>query len=135
MSSLKEELEARRAGGREESPSCYSSATGRSVFAIEFRPDPHRRIGFPMSCLCHYSLDPLGGGELEAPERLSIGFSTADVIVTGARLGKLVEALREHSLEWVAALDPRYAGTIGKQPWVAAITIARIDKSVISTAT
>ena len=129
MSSLKEELEARRAAGREESTSCFSSATGRSVFVIEFRPDPHRRIGFPMSCLCHYALDPIGGGELEAPERLSIGFSTADVVVTGARLGKLVEALREHSLEWVAALDARYAGALGRGPWVAAIAIARIDKT------
>ena len=50
------------------------------------------------------------------------------MIVTGARLGKLVEALREHSLEWVAALDPRYAGTLGRSPWVASITIARLDK-------
>ncbi len=129
MASSKEELEARRAAGREEPTACYSSASGRSVYVIEFRPDAHRRIGFPMSCLCHYSLDPLGGGELEAPERLSVGFSTADVVVTGARLGRLAEALRDHSLEWVAALDPRYAATFGRNPWVAAITIARMDKT------
>ncbi len=127
MASAKNEPEARW-GGKEEPLACYSSASGRSVYVIEFRPDAHRRIGFPLSCLCHYSLDPVGGGELEAPERLAIGFSTADVVVTGARLGKLVEALREHSLEWVAALDPRYAATLGRNPWVASITIAWIDK-------
>ena len=34
------------------------------------------------------SLDPVGGGDLEAPERLTLAFSTADVVVAGARLGK-----------------------------------------------
>lgn len=53
---------------------------------------------------------------------------TGAFVAAGARLGKLVEALREHSLEWVAALDPRYAGTLGRSSWVASIVIARIDK-------
>ncbi|HZL46321.1 MAG TPA: hypothetical protein VFC28_08845 [Opitutaceae bacterium] len=64
----------------------------------------------------------------EAPERLTLGFSTADVVVTGARLGKLVELINEHSLASVSAQDARYAGTVGRGPWVAKITIARIDK-------
>ena len=51
-----------------------------------------------------------------------------DVVVTGARLGKLVDLINEHGLASVSAVDARYAGTLGRGPWVAAITIARIDK-------
>ena len=64
----------------------------------------------------------------EAPERLTLGFSTADVAIVGARLGKLVELINEHGLASVSALDARYAGTVGRGPWVASITIARLDR-------
>ena len=64
----------------------------------------------------------------EAPERLTLGFSTADVAIVGARLGKLVDLINEHGLASVSAVDARYAGTVGRGPWVAKITIARIDK-------
>jgi hypothetical protein len=50
------------------------------------------------------------------------------VAVTGARLGKLVELINEHGLASVSAVDARYAGTVGRGPWVAKITIVRIDK-------
>lgn len=53
----------------------------------------------------------------------------ADVVLVGARLGKLVELVNEHDLEWVSALDARYSGLVAKTPWIASITIARLDKS------
>lgn len=64
------------------------------------------------------------------PERLTLGFSTADVAIVGARLGKLVEAINEHTLAAVMPLNARYAGALGQRPWVARIAIARIDKPV-----
>jgi hypothetical protein len=39
-----------------------------------------------------------------------------------------VELINEHGLASVSAHDARYAGTVGRGPWVASITIARIDK-------
>jgi hypothetical protein len=59
----------------------------------------------------------------------ALAFSTADVVIVGARLGKLVELLNEHDLGSVSVVDARYAATLGKQPWVASIVIARLDKS------
>jgi hypothetical protein len=50
------------------------------------------------------------------------------VVITGARLGKLVDLINEHGLASVSAVDARYAGTVGRGPWVGAITIARLDK-------
>ena len=46
-----------------------------------------------------------------------------------SQLGKLVELINEHGLASVSAVDARYAGTVGRGPWVARITIARLDKS------
>jgi len=86
--------------------------------------------GFPVAQVCHYTLDPNPSGDEAkgAPERLTQAFSTADVAIVGTRLGKLVELINEHGLTSVSAVDARYAGTVGRGPWVARITIARIDK-------
>jgi hypothetical protein len=129
MSVLAQELAAKKAA-EEPSPTCYTSASRGGALFIELRPDPRTRTGFPVAQLCHYTLEANPGGdeEKEAPERLTLAFSTADVVVTGARLGKLVELINEHGLASVSAQDTRYAGTVGRGPWVARITIARIDK-------
>jgi len=129
MSALAQELAAKKAA-EEPSPTCCTSASHGSAYFIELRPDPRTKTGFPVAQLCHYTLEANPGGDevKEAPERLTLGFSTADVVVTGARLGKLVELINEHGLASVSAHDARYAGTVGRGPWVARISIARLDK-------
>jgi hypothetical protein len=127
MSSLGQQIAAKKEA--EEAASCYARAsrTGSASF-VEFRPDPHTRVGFPMGQLCHYTLEP-NSGDQAAPERLSLGFSTADVVIVGARLGKLVELLGSHDLAALSVLDTRYAGTLGREPWVGKIAITWINKS------
>lgn len=121
--SLKEELEKRK----EALPSCHSGGLRHGHAFIEFRPDPQKRVGFPWVQLCHYTLEPDRGDD--TPERLTLAFSTADVVLVGARLGKLVELLQEHDLDSVSVVDARYANLLAKSPWVASIAIARLDKS------
>lgn len=127
LSSLKEEVAARRAA---ETPahSCAAIGTRGSASFVEFHVTPHSRCGYPVGQLCHYTLDSNAAEGDEPPERLTLAFPTADVVVTGARLGKLIEAIRDQSLAAVMPLDARYAGTLGKQPWVASVAISRIDK-------
>jgi hypothetical protein len=129
MSVLAQELAAKKAA-EEPSPTCCTSASHGSAYFIELRPDPRTKTGFPVAQLCHYTLEANPGGDegKEAPERLTLGFSTADVAIVGTRLGKLVELINEHGLASVSAVDARYAGTVGRGPWVASITIARLDK-------
>jgi hypothetical protein len=127
MSALAQELAAKKAA-EEPSPTCCTSASHGSAYFIELRPDPRTKTGFPVAQLCHYTLEANRDGDPEPPERLTLGFSTADVVIVGARLGKLVELINEHGLASVSAQDARYAGTVGRGPWVAKITIARIDK-------
>jgi len=123
--SLQQHLAAKKA---DEPPSCHTSGMRSGGAFIEFRPDAHRRIGFPVAQLCHYTLEP-NGGDTDAPERLTLAFSTADVVLVGARLGKLVELINEHDLGSVSAVDARYANLLVRAPWVASIAIARLDKS------
>ncbi len=125
--SLQSSLEARHAA--EVVPSCYTSGTRGSASFVEFHVTAHSRAGFPLGQLCHYTLETNAEGSDAPPERLTLAFPTADVVVFGVRLGKLVEAMHEHALSAVMPLDARYAGTLGKQPWVARIVIARVDKS------
>jgi hypothetical protein len=122
----KEELEKRK----EELPSCVKIGTRDGAPFVEFHVTPHSRSGFPIGQLCHYTLESNadGGGD-EPPERLTLAFPTADVVIVGARLGKLVEAVNDRALAAVIPLDARHAGTLGKQPWVAKVIISRIDKS------
>jgi len=126
--SLQQDLQARRAA-EPVTPSCYSGGSRSNSAFIEFRPDAHQRVGFPWAQLCHYTLEPNRDAELDTPERLTLAFSTADVVLVGARLGKLVELVNEHDLNSVSVVDARYAGMLTKSPWVASIAIARLDKS------
>ena len=119
--------------GRKGEPSCHISGARDSVSFIQFQISPHTRMGFPMSQLCHYTLDANPAAEDARgapPERLTFGFSTADVVLLGQQLGRLIEMVNAYELAAVMVLDERYANTLGKQPWVASIVITRIDKPI-----
>jgi len=119
MSTLKDELAAKREAHRR----CYES--GHAAF-IEFRPNPHTRQGFSVAQLLHYTLEPDPELPLDSPapkERLVFAFSTADVVVFGARLAFLVELLRDQKLTGVMPLAERYSNLEPSQPFVSAITI------------
>ena len=120
MSSLKESLAARRS-------ECFESEE-RSF--IEFQMNPETRQGFALAQLLHYTLEANpAAGNRDAPERLTLAFSTADVVLLGARLVRLTDLLREHKLAVVRPLSGRYSNLEPTQPWVAEIVIARLDKS------
>jgi hypothetical protein len=83
--------------------------TRESASFVEFHVTAHARTGFPIAQLCHYTLESNTEGYDAPPERLTFAFSPANVVVLGARLGKLVEAVHERSLEAVMPLGARYA--------------------------
>jgi hypothetical protein len=130
MNTLKEQLAEKKREMEKEraaTPSCYENADLHgTVRYVEFRPDAHTKTGFPAQ-LCHYTLEPNGGDEA-APERLTLAFHSADVVLVGARLSLLVELLGNNNLASVTALDARFAETLGKNPWVAKITIKFFGK-------
>ena len=122
--SLREELEKRK----EELPSCAKIGTRDGAPFVEFHVTPHSHCGFPAGQLCHYTLESNEGSGDEPPERLTLAFPTADVVLLGARLEPVVKALHERALAAVMPIDARYAGTLGKQPWVARVEISHVGK-------
>ena len=115
--------------------SCYA-ASGKFCACIEFHlPEPEsglpQRRGFHTSQLIEYSLEQnpdVGDDKNAPPQKLSLAFSTADVVVLGWRLGFLADKLQENDLAAVRALAKRYADVDRHMPFVASITITPIAK-------
>jgi len=127
MNTLKEQLAARKTES-DKKPSCHKfTLTNNGATHVEFWPDPHTRIGFPVGQLCHHTLAP-NPGDQAAPEKLTLAFHTADVVIVGARLTPLVEHVLKNALMSVTALDARYCETLGDEPWVSKITVKFFGK-------
>jgi hypothetical protein len=109
----------------------YTLTSNSAAFFVELLPVPHERHGFALAQLLHYTCEPnpaaLGVPEAP-PERLTLDFSTADIVILGWRLTRIVDAVREHKLLWVRALDPRYANADAHKPFVAEIVIQPLDR-------
>jgi hypothetical protein len=96
---------------------------------LDFLTRDGRIHGFPYSQLTNYQLDPNPVLErrIDAPpERLTLLFSTHDVILTGWRLHALRPLLQAARLAAVRAADPRYAHVARNKPYIAEITVQPI---------
>jgi len=106
--------------------------TEKHCFCIEFRSGTQRR-GFHSSHLIEYTLEQNPGPEGEANaktplEKLVLAFSTADVTISGWRLGRLADALRDNELAAVST-SPKHPGERDStKPCVAAIVIIPIEQ-------
>ena len=90
---------------------CYESANTYAA-CIEFHQDKLHRRSFHPSQLIEYPLEPNpdAGDDKNAPaQKLSIAFSTADVVVLGWRLGFFADKLQENDQAAVRALAQRFA--------------------------
>jgi hypothetical protein len=110
---------------------CYKDSNLNS-FCIEFHLDEHRRRGFHTSQLIEYSLDPNPGAEEAGkdtpPQKLTLAFSTADVVILGWRLSRLANLLQENKLAAINILPKRYAELDPKKPFVSSIEIKPVGK-------
>jgi hypothetical protein len=105
--------------------------SGKYCACIEFHLDEHRRRGFHTSQLIDYTLEPNPDAEDDKnapPDKLTIAFSNADVVILGWRLSRLSNALRENDLATVHVQPKRYAELEGNKPFVAAIKITPVEK-------
>jgi hypothetical protein len=110
---------------------CYTTS-GKYCPYIEFHLDEERRHGFHASQLIDYTLEPntnAGEDKNAPPQKLGLAFSTADVVIMGWRLGRLVDLLRENDLATVHVLPKRYADLDRVRPFVASIIITPISRS------
>lgn len=104
--------------------------TNKHCFCIEFRNGTQRR-GFHSSHLIEYTLEETPDAKEDAktsPEKLVLAFSTADVTISGWRLGRLADALRDNELAVVCAAPKRSGELDLTKPHIAAIVITLIEK-------
>jgi hypothetical protein len=65
-----------------------------------------------------------------APQKLTLAFSTADVVILGWRLGRLADLLREIDLATVYVLPNRNADLDYGRPFIVSIIITPISRSL-----
>ena len=109
---------------------CYESANTYAA-CIEFHQDKHHRRGFHASQLIDYTLEPNpdAGDDKNAPaQKLSLAFSTADVVVLGWRLGFLADKLRDNKLAALCVIPKRYAELERAVAFVASIKITPLKQ-------
>ena len=109
---------------------CFQTANAYAA-CIAFHPDAQHRRGFNASQLIDYSLDPnpdAGDDKTAPPQKLSIQFSTADVVLLGWRLDRLADYLDENKLAAIGVLPKRYADLDRAKVFVASITITPVGK-------
>ena len=110
---------------------CYHSANTYAA-CIEFHLDEHHRQAFNASQLIAYALAPNPDAEDDQslpPQKLSLTFSTADVVILGWRLGLITDYLRDNRLSAVCILPKRYAELERTTGFVSAITITPVEKN------
>lgn len=109
---------------------CYHTAS-KYCACIEFHLDEGRRHGFNSSQLIHYTLEPnadAGEDKSVAPQKLTVAFSTADVVILGWQLETLANKLRDNNLAGVRLCSKRGGQPDNKNVLVASIKIRPIEK-------
>jgi hypothetical protein len=107
---------------------CYKLAH-KHCLCIEFVLAEDQRRGFHTGQLIDYRLEPNSSDEKDAPpDKLTLAFATADVVVLGWKLSSLAEHLRDGDLLSVRALPNRYANLERSKTYVASITIEPVGE-------
>ena len=95
-------------------------------------PTPHSRFGYGTGQLLHYQLQNRSPGKdpAELAQVLTLGFATADVILTGKRLEGVTELLVEGRLKRVSAQAERFAELHPAKAFVSKIEVKPIKGEV-----
>ncbi len=67
-------------------------------------------------------------GSVAPPEKLTLAFATADVVIVGWKLSTLTNHLRDGDLLYVRSLPARYGALDRSKTFVASISITPISK-------
>ena len=107
---------------------CYELAA-KHCLCIEFVLSDSQREGFHTGQLLHYRLEPNSIDEKDAPpEKLTLVFATADVVILGWKLSTLANHLRDGDLLYVRSGHANYANLERSKTCVASITVTAIAK-------
>ena len=100
----------------------------KSTACIEIIHGENDCHGFHTSQLLRYRLAENEGGKDAPPEKLTIAFATADMTLTGWRLERIADDLRDGDFLAVRSLPARYANLDKSKCAVASITVEPVAK-------
>ena len=99
---------------------------GSSSATIDFFTGDKRVYGFPYHHLIHYVLDAnpnLDRDRDAPPERITLWFSSHDVVVLGWRLQGLLQFFHDAKITTIRSIDARYANLGDVMPFIAEIIV------------
>jgi len=108
---------------------CYQSANTYATF-IELHLDGQHRRALNASQLIEFTLEPNPASDDDKnlpPQKLSLMFSTADIVILGWRLGLIADYLRDNKLAAIGVLPKRYAELERGSVFVSGIVIVPIN--------
>jgi hypothetical protein len=109
---------------------CYETMN-KYCACIEFQLDKEHSHGFHTSQLIDYTIEPnpdAADDRNAPPQKFTLAFSTADVVILGWRLETLAKRLCENELAVVRIQPIRYAGLDRVRTFVASIKITPTEK-------
>ncbi len=122
---------------RTQDDECYLT-TQKHCPCIEFVATDGQRHGFHSSQLLSYRLETGGTREGDPAEKLTLAFTTADVLITGWHLGRIADRIRDGDLLSVRPNAPnaregssfqnRYANVESPKSRVASVTVTPITQ-------
>jgi hypothetical protein len=109
---------------------CYETMN-KYCACIEFQLDKEHNHGFHTSQLIDYTLEPnpdASDDRNAPPQKFTLAFSTADVVILGWRLDTLAKKLCENELALVRIQPKRYEDLERFKSFVASIKITPVEK-------
>lgn len=125
--SLRQQIAERKKSDDEQ---CLDQTNAGQAVLIEFQLSAYQRVGYAAGHLLHYELSTQRSlaGDATTGQTLTLGFSTADVVISGLRLESVCDCLAEGRLAALRILPARYAELQPLRPFIAKIEVKPIGK-------
>ena len=113
----------------EAAASC-TQTQGPGARSFVFEPAPGKPASYDMMQLLGCRIVPNPAADsAAAPERLTVRFSTADVVICGAQLAYLCTLISEHrATQTIRPSRTPAADPVSALPWIASIAIEEFDQ-------
>ena len=99
------------------------NAPNRYCASADITADDGRVHGFATAQYLGYLLESNPLANDAAPERMTIHYGTADVVILGRKLQRIASALSSSHLEMLKSVSPRYAPVLDISPFIISIQV------------
>src|SRR5437870_12896813 len=99
------------------------NAPDRYCASADITAEDGRVHGFAAAQYLGYLLESNPLADAAAPERMTIHYATADVVILGRKLNRIAGALSRSSLEMLKPVSVRYASALDISPLIISIQV------------